>query len=93
MFLKIVNYIRGMKIKLLFIGLFVTSNFLLSQTNSKKQFLVNTIPFYNVENLFDTINDPKTRDDDRTPKERDKWTNIIYQKKLKNIAKVIADIG
>ena len=82
-----------MKIKLLFIGLFVTSNFLLSQTNSKKQFLVNTIAFYNVENLFDTINDPKTRDDDRTPKGRDKWTNIIYQKKLKNIAKVIADIG
>ena len=24
---------------------------------------------------------------------KDKWTNDIYQKKLKNIAKVIADIG
>tara|TARA_B100000768_G_scaffold23128_1_gene20733 strand:+ start:1402 stop:2445 length:1044 start_codon:yes stop_codon:yes gene_type:complete len=82
-----------MKIKLFLLSLFLSSNFLFSQTNSNKQFLVNTIAFYNVENLFDTINDPKTRDDDRTPNGRDKWTNIIYQKKLKNIAKVIADIG
>jgi predicted extracellular nuclease len=59
----------------------------------KKNFLVNTIAFYNVENLFDTINDPKTWDDDRTPKGRDRWTSVIYEKKLKNIAKVIAEIG
>ena len=72
---------------------FISSNFLVGQTDSKKNFLVNTIAFYNVENLFDTINDPKTWDDDRTPKGKDKWTSIIYKKKLNNIAKVIADIG
>jgi len=27
-----------------------------------------TIAFYNLENLFDTINDPHTLDDDFTPK-------------------------
>ena len=68
-----------MKIKLLFIGLFVTSNFLLSQTNSKKQFLVNTIAFYNVENLFDTINDPTTSNDDRKTKGREKCKNSNYK--------------
>ena len=71
---------------------FISSTFLIGQTDSKKKFLVNTIAFYNVENLFDTINDPKTWDDDRTPKGRDRWTSVIYEKKLKNIAKVIADI-
>tara|TARA_B100001094_G_scaffold264812_1_gene267047 strand:- start:11233 stop:12276 length:1044 start_codon:yes stop_codon:yes gene_type:complete len=72
---------------------FISSTFLIGQTDSKKNFLVNTIAFYNVENLFDTINDPKTWDDDRTPKGRDRWTSVIYKKKLKNIAKVIAEIG
>lgn len=42
---------------------------------------IQSIAFYNVENLFDTINDPKTFDDDRTPKGKDKWTSIVYKKK------------
>ena len=77
----------------LFTIFFISSTFLIGQSDSKKKFLVNTIAFYNVENLFDTINDPKTWDDDRTPKGRDRWTSLIYEKKLKNIAKVIAEIG
>ena len=55
--------------------------------------MVNTIAFYNVENLFDTENDPITFDDDRTPDGKDHWTEEIYQSKLKNMAKVIAEIG
>ena len=82
-----------MKRSFLFTIFFISSTFLIGQSDSKKKFLVNTIAFYNVENLFDTINDPKTWDDDRTPKGRDRWTSVIYEKKLKNIAKVIADIG
>ena len=64
-----------------------------AQLDSSKKYSINTVAFYNVENLFDTINDPKTFDDDRTPKGRDKWTSIIYKKKLQNIAKVISEIG
>jgi endonuclease/exonuclease/phosphatase family metal-dependent hydrolase len=59
----------------------------------KKQYKVNTIAFYNVENLFDTENDPITYDDDRTPNGKDHWTEEIYQAKLKNMAKVISEIG
>ena len=73
--------------------LLLSLNILYGQTDSKKNYLINTIAFYNVENLFDTINDPKTWDDDRTPKGKDRWTSIIYNKKIENIAKVIADIG
>jgi hypothetical protein len=40
-----------------------------------------SVAFYNLENLFDTLNDPNTRDDDRTPEGRDRWTLDIYEKK------------
>ncbi len=52
-----------------------------------------TVAFYNVENLFDTINDPKTFDDNRTPEGKDLWTLEKYEDKIKNIAKVISEIG
>lgn len=62
-------------------------------SQKKKDYKIHTVAFYNLENLFDTENDPNTYDDDRTPEGRDHWTLEIYQDKLKNMAKVIADIG
>jgi len=50
------------------------------------------IVFYNVENLFDTINDPFTRDDDFTPKGKKTWTKERFNKKIDGIAKVITSI-
>ena len=73
--------------------LFIIPLISFAQLDSSKKYSINTIAFYNVENLFDTINDPKTFDDDRTPKGKDKWTSIVYKKKSKNIAKVISEIG
>jgi len=64
-----------------------------SQLDPTKKYSVNTVAFYNVENLFDTIDDPKTNDDDRTPNGKDKWTEEIYKLKSQNIAKVISEIG
>ena len=52
-----------------------------------------TIAFYNVENLFDTQDNPKTLDDDFTPEGRKKWTSKRYSRKLKKISTVIAQIG
>lgn len=82
-----------MKKNILVLFLFLNLNIICGQIKSNESYQVNTIAFYNVENLFDTLDDPLTSDDDRTPMGKDKWTNDIYQKKLKNIAKVIADIG
>ncbi|GIM60981.1 endonuclease [Capnocytophaga canis] len=59
----------------------------------EKKYMVRTIAFYNVENLFDTINDPRTFDDDRTPQGADRWTSKVYNDHVQKIAKVIADIG
>ncbi|MGS0525650.1 endonuclease/exonuclease/phosphatase family protein [Zobellia nedashkovskayae] len=48
----------------------------------KKGSRLNTISFYNLENLFDTIDDPNTLDDDFTPKGRKKWSLRRYKKKV-----------
>lgn len=81
-----------MKIKTsLLIVLILTITTVFSQ--EKKAYKVNTVAFYNLENLFDTENDPLTYDDDRTPDGKDHWTEEIYQDKLKNMAKVMAEIG
>ncbi len=60
---------------------------------NEKQYKVNTIAFYNVENLFDFEDDPLIFDDDRTPEGKDHWTQEIYEAKLANMAKVISEIG
>ena len=51
------------------------------------------VAFYNVENLFDTYNDPKTRDDEFTPKGGYRYTQKVYTQKLHNIATVINEIN
>ncbi len=52
-----------------------------------------TIGFYNVENLFDIVDNPKTADDDYLPRSRKRWTQKKYAYKLKKLSKVIAQLG
>ena len=47
------------------------------------------IMFYNVENLFDTADDPSTADDEFTPRGKKHWTKAKYTDKLLKIAEVI----
>lgn len=51
------------------------------------------IMFYNVENLFDTVNDPEKNDDEFTPTGNRFWTDYRKRQKLNNIYKVITAIG
>lgn len=60
---------------------------------NKKDYQIETIAFYNVENLFDTVNDTLTFDDDRTALGKDRWTEERYWRKIENIAKVLSSIG
>jgi len=48
-----------------------------------------SILFYNVENLFDTTNNPETEDDSFTPEGDMHWTSKRLDAKIKNISKVI----
>jgi len=47
------------------------------------------IGFYNVENLFDTLDDPISDDQEFTPNGKSHWTRDKYAKKISNLAKVI----
>lgn len=58
-----------------------------SVKSQQKQFSVHTVAFYNTENFYDTINDPKTRDDEWV------YTSEYYHKKIHNLARVISQIG
>jgi len=52
-----------------------------------------TIAFYNLENFFDTIDDPNTDDDDFTPRGIMHWFYKRYRNKHRKIAKTILRIG
>ena len=47
------------------------------------------VAFYNVENLFDTIDDPNKPDEEFTPEGRNKWTPERYDAKLGKLAQVV----
>lgn len=59
----------------------------------KRKFKVHTIAFYNVENLFDTINDPNKFDEASPIMEMKFNRQEVYKKKVKNMARVISEIG
>jgi hypothetical protein len=58
-----------------------------------KQAKVLCVAFYNLENLFDTIDDPRTNDDEFTPKGASQWNSKRYYTKLSHLAEVISQIG
>ena len=49
--------------------------------------------FYNVENYFDTKDDPRTNDNDFTPDGSMHWTQSRYTDKRNNIFRVITHVG
>ncbi|HIP49635.1 MAG TPA: endonuclease/exonuclease/phosphatase family protein [Lutibacter sp.] len=60
---------------------------------STKQYKIRTIAFYNLENLFDTIDDPELWDERSPIMEMKGDIAKVYWNKVDNMAKVIADIG
>lgn len=51
------------------------------------------IGFYNLENLFDTQHDEGKNDYEYLPDGANKWTDMKYQHKLKNMSQVLAEMG
>ena len=55
--------------------------------------LPHKVVFYNLENLFDTINDPETHDEEFLPDGAKKWNTYKYNAKLSNMERVLFDIA
>jgi len=51
------------------------------------------IVFYNVENLFDTLDDPQTTDEEFTPQTERHWTRERFEAKIKMIYKALITAG
>ena len=51
------------------------------------------IGFYNLENLFDTINDPNKNDEQFLPNGAYQWTSERYLEKLDHLSQVIAELA
>lgn len=60
---------------------------------AEKEYKMIVAGFYNLENLFDTINDPNTFDDDFTPNGTNHYSSEIYLDKLKHLEEVVYQIG
>ena len=74
-------------------GLFFPLQMYGIQDGAKSTYSVRSIAFYNLENLFDTSNDSLIFDDDRTAEGKDRWSQIKYEKKIGDLAKVLSLIG
>ena len=84
-----------MKKKCSFVTVLIFAFFLsfMGNSQSKRQFKVHTIAFYNVENLFDTINDPNKFDEASPIMELKSGREEVYVKKVQNMAYAISKIG
>lgn len=60
---------------------------------NKKQTNLFTVGFYNLENLFDTKDNPHILDDDFLPESERKWNKKRYRKKIFNLGTTISNIG
>jgi len=75
--------------KKIFLSLFVSASiFSFAQKNNNT-----IIAFWNIENLYDTINDPTIDDEEWLPTAKSNWNSERYVKKLGNISSIISKIG
>ena len=83
-------YLRQFSSILTLLVLLLTCNVVKAQD---KGFQVYSVGFYNVENLFDTLDNSQIRDEEFTPHGEKVWNTAKYNEKVANIASVISQLG
>lgn len=78
---------RILKLIALIIAIYLIAN---SQAEAQAKY---NIVFYNVENLFDTWDDPETSDEEFTPQNERHWTRDRFDAKIKMIYKTLITAG
>jgi len=79
-------------LKYLILGLLLVA-FANGHAQEKKTYKIHTVAFYNLENLFDTINDPTKYDEASPMMELKTNRSNVYKQKVRNMADVISKIG
>ncbi len=58
-----------------------------------KKYKVGVVAFYNLENFFDTLDDPNKNDEDFTPNGANHYTPKVYLDKIGKLTEVLSQIG
>lgn len=74
-------------------AIFIVINTVFAQNSNEKQYQIRTVAFYNLENLFDTINDLDLLYELNPMFELKGEKSKGYWEKINNMAKVISEIG
>ena len=77
------------QLNLFFLGILCTS----ISFGQTKKFKIHTVAFYNLENLFDTINNLEKNDEASPMMNIKKNRSKVYFQKVENMARVISEIG
>lgn len=65
----------------------------ISLFSQEKKYKVGIVAFYNLENFFDTINDPNKNDEDFLPTGSYHYTGKVYQDKVRKLTEVLSELG
>ena len=61
--------------------------------SAQKKYSVYGVGFYNQENLFDTCHDEGKNDYEYLPTGTNRWSELKYTHKLRNMARVLSEMG
>ncbi|MDO4770804.1 endonuclease/exonuclease/phosphatase family protein [Porphyromonas sp.] len=89
---RVLYHIRRLCV-LLFLSVLGTTRLTAQDSIPTTDTIMSRIVMYNVENLFDTYDDPQTDDKDFLPDGVMHWDKAKYYDKLSRIAQVISDMG
>lgn len=85
-------YTTGMK-RISFLCSLVLVSFFLDAQEAKQQYKMAVIGFYNLENFYDTLNNPMVNDEEFTPAGAKNYNGTIYWDKVDKLATVISQMG
>jgi hypothetical protein len=72
------------------VGFLLVQNQAFSQ---EKKYKAVCVAFYNLENLYDTVEDPNKNDEEFLPGGKNHWNSIRYFEKLGNMSRVISELA
>ncbi len=82
-----------MKFQILYLLLFTFVTSKAQNLDPQKKYFIACFAFWNVENLYDTLNDQWKNDEDFTPSGINAWTGTRYRTKIEHLAEVIQQMA
>lgn len=82
-----------MKNVLLFILALCSVAAVAQKGNAADKYKVGVVAFYNLENFYDTINDPNTSDEEFLPEGDHMYNTAVYTDKVSKLSDVLSQIG